>query len=184
MKIVCEEIFGDKKCLCMMEKKGGDHLHVQGETHLDDKVLDAYLKQVANLHYRRKQDPSSRPIKRRKTVADDKGFQYMSKELPNSVVIYKQGFTDEDLQELYDKSNELREELQSKLGEYLVSTFVSGSSDTPRDMHKRLCSAALKYYMDQDKMCPPNIKLLVRHFFLKYWGSDPRVVEYLSELIM
>lgn len=181
---ICSHLFGMNKCLVMVERKGGEHGHIQGEEILPQTECDKYIRSLNGLHYLKKLDPNRRPVKRRKLEATEEGFQYMSKELPTSAVVYKQGFTDADLEELYAKSNEYREELQCKLGEYLVSKVVRASGEGARQLHKRLCGAALQYYMDQDKMCPPNIKLLVRHFMLKYWGKDSDVFEYLSELIM
>lgn len=96
---ICKLLFGENRCLVMMEKKGGDHCHIQGEM-LEDYTDEQWRQTIAHLalmHYRRKQDPKSRPVKRRKTEATEEGFQYMAKELPSSVVIYKQGFSDEDL---------------------------------------------------------------------------------------
>lgn len=183
---ICKRLFKSNKCLVMMEKKGGDHCHIQGmmETDMSNEQWRNEIAALAAMHYRRKQDPSSRPVKRRKTEADEVGFQYMAKELPSSVVVFKQGFEDGELEELYERSNEHRDELKAKLGEHLLSRIVRGSCESPRDLHKRMCSAALCYYMDQDKMCPPNIKLLVRHFMLKQYGGSSDVLSYLSELIM
>lgn len=179
----CRQLFGDNRCLVMMEKKGGDHCHVQGECVLTEDGVKAIQQEMIAKHYRKKQDLTSRPIKKRSREADDLGFQYMAKELPDSVVVYKQGFTDEELCALYDKSNELRAELQSNLGEYLRSKCVRGPGEPPRHLHKRLCGYAVRYYLDEDKMQPPNIKLLVRHFLGKYYREED-VIEYLSELIM
>eukprot|EP00960_Hanusia_phi_P034386 751031-Hanusia_phi.AAC.3 len=72
----------------------------------------------------------------------------MAKELPSSVVVFKQGFEDGELEELYERSNEHREELKAKLGErHLLSRIVRGSGESPRDLHKRMCSSALCYYI-------------------------------------
>lgn len=187
---ICKALFCTNRCLAMMEKKGGDHLHVQGECSLPDKEIDIYLKNnVIVKHYRTIQaieagDPSlPRPCKRVRKEVTEKGFQYMSKDVPQSVLVYKQVFTDDDIQDLYEKSEAHRAELQSKLGEYLSANCVRGAGESPRNLHKRLCGLAIRYYLDQDKMQPPNIKLLVRHFLGKYYVEED-VIEYLSELIM
>ncbi|EKX31777.1 hypothetical protein GUITHDRAFT_149083 [Guillardia theta CCMP2712] len=163
---VCNDLFGDNKCLVMLEKKGGDHCHIQGELKAPktEEQWRNYIGDLAMEHYRRKQDPKSRPVKRRKLEADEVGFQYMAKELPTSVVIYKQGFSDEDLQELYEKSNEHRDELQSKPGEYIAEK-IGGDTEswTPGELHKRVCYYAFQYYLAEGKMRPPNIKILCEH---------------------
>lgn len=180
----CRKAFGENKCLAMLEKKGGDHLHIQGIPAVGNGVLGDLKEGLTMNHYRKKAGDACHPVKKRKREADDMGFQYMAKELPSSVVVYKQGFTDEDLQELYEKSEKYREELQSQLGEYLRDRCGSGADyRTPRDLHKRLCVLAIEYYMDLDKMPPPNLKALVRYNMAKHYRS-PAVVEYLSEALM
>lgn len=181
----CTKLFGTNRCLAMLEKKGGDHLHIQGEPVLHEDHVDYVLKEMAAVHYRRKLEPTCRPVKRRRAVADEIGFQYMAKELDSSIVIYKQGISDEDLRFLHAESEKRREELQSKLGEYLAKEVSRGSGESPRDLHKRMCSTGLQYYLAEGKMVPPNFKLLIRHFLLmQYGGVWPDVLEYLSELNM
>lgn len=180
---VCQTLFGENRCLVMLEKKGGDHCHIQGELkqEMSEDQWKVYIGNLAAEHYRRKQDPKSRPVKRRKTEADEVGFQYMAKELPTSVVVYKQGFSDEDLQELYQKSNDHREDIQSKPGEFIferIGPCIRGW--TPADLHDRVVYYACKYYMGEGKMRPPNIKILCEHWMLKYWGDCEGVVEYIS----
>lgn len=185
---VCKSLFGENKCLVMMEKKGGDHCHVQGVLSRDisDHEWKTKISPELNaLHYRRKIEPKSNPVKKRKLAADETGFQYMSKELPSSIVLYKQGISDDELQELYEKSNEYREELQAKLGEYIFKACGDElGTRTAAQLHKCMCTAALQYYVDQDKMHPPNLKMLVRYYMMKYYWVDNRVKEYLSELMM
>jgi len=165
----------------MLEKKGGDHLHVQGEPIVGEKAFEKIQKDMTAEHYRRRQDSNARPVKRRKTVADEQGFQYMSKELPTSVVVYKQGITDEELNELYGQSNEYREDLQSKPGEYIFKAIGPNTKGwTPSDLHKRVCYYAFQYYLAEGKMRPPNIKILCEHWMAKYWGERLDVAEYIS----
>lgn len=181
----CTKLFGTNRCLAMLEKKGGDHLHIQGEPALHEDHVDYVLKEMAAVHYRRKLEPTCRPVKRRRAVADEIGFQYMAKEYDTSIVIYKQRFTDEDLRALHAESEKRREELQSKLGEYLAKEVSLRSDDTPRDLHQRMCIAGLEYYLAEGKMVPPNFKLLIRHFLLmQYGGTCYAVLEYLSDLNM
>lgn len=185
---VCKKLYGENKCLAMLEKKGGDHCHVQGVPIREFSPYEWKEKispELNALHYRRKLEPGSKPVKKRNREADDLGFQYMSKELPSSIVLYKQGFTDGELEELYQKSNEYREELQAKLGEYIYKACGAElGTRSAAQLHKCMCTAALQYYVDQDKMHPPNLKMLVRYYMMKYYWVDNRVKEYLSELMM
>lgn len=135
------------------------------------------------VHYSKKQDATSHPIKKRKREADKVCFQYMCKELDSSVVIFKQGFTDEDLQELHALSDASREETKSKLGEYVTGQVNFKSTDSPKELHKRVCRAAVQYYLAEDKMQQPNLRLLCRHILLKYAGTPP-VIDYIADLLM
>lgn len=180
---ICKSLFGDNRCLVIVEKKGGEHAHVQGvlEQELSDWDWRQVCKNISNQHYKRKSNPNCAPVKKRRVEADDSGFQYMCKELPTSTVIYKQGFSDEDLQELYEQSNEYREELQCKLGEYIVEKIGPNTTGwTPSELHKRVCYYAFQYYLAEGKMRPPNIKLLCEHYMAKYWGNRLDVAEYIS----
>lgn len=181
---VCKELFGDNRCLVMKESKGGEHCHIQGEMdelpskyHWERKLCPAYSK----MHPKTKEEPGCHPVKRRKREADEQGFMYMAKELPDSVVLYKQGITDEYLEELYEKSNEYREELQSKPGEYILEKIGPNTTGwTPSELHKRVCYYAFQYYLGEGKMRPPNIKILCEHWMAKYWGDRLDVAEYIS----
>jgi len=104
----------------------------------------------------------------------------MSKELPSSVVIYKQGITDEELLALYELSNQLREEQKSGLGNYIKDAI--GEVDLqPSELHLRVSLAAQDYYQINDKCDPPNIRLLLRHILRKHFFS-PEMRVYLAKL--
>ena len=94
----CQRLFGDERCLVMLEKKGGDHLHIQGECDLTEKEITVIQKEMIAEHYSRRHEPTARPVKKRAKPADETGFQYMCKEFESSVVIYKQGFTERSSQ--------------------------------------------------------------------------------------
>lgn len=181
-KRYCQRLYGDNKCLAMLEEKGGHHLHVQGEPVVDTKGWEQIQREMINEHYIKKTHPRKNPVKKRTREADDTGFQYMAKELPTSVVIYKQQFTDEDLQELYEQSNAHREELQSKPGEYIFERIGAESGIVePSKLHERVCYYALEYYLAEGKMRPPNIKILCEHWLAKYWGDRHDVKLYISK---
>lgn len=179
-----KKVFGANRCLLMLEKKGGDHLHIQGETELSVKDFNDFQTDLlTNVHYRKKEDAKTHPVKKRKREADEIGFQYMCKELLSSVVIYKQGFSDEDLQELHASSNAHREELKSQLGEYITGSVNRTDGEAPQVLHKRIARAAVKYYLAEDKMQPPNLRLLVRHVLVTKYTADD-VIDYVADLIL
>lgn len=168
----------------MLEKKGGDHLHIQGFSDYDEVTFNNFQSaMLTNQHYRKVQDKKSHPVKKRKREADETGFQYMCKELDSSVVIYKQGLTDEELEQYHAASDAHREELKSQLGEFVLGRVTFLRSDPPKELHKRVCRAAVEYYMAEDKMQPPNLKLLCRHILLKNAGT-PEVIDYVADMLM
>jgi hypothetical protein len=179
-----KQAFGDKPCLLMLEKKGGDHLHIQGMTDLSEEAFRKLQSNELTLkHYRKREDPGCHPVKKRRQEADENGFQYMCKELDTSVVVYKQVFTDDELESLHAASNHQRDILKSQLGEYIAGSGYIRSTDPPEIMHNCVCLAAIEYYMVEDKMQPPNLRLLCRHILLKYWGTQA-VKEYVAKLLM
>lgn len=182
---LCKKLFGDNQCLCMMEVKGHDHLHVQGELAIDERDYARELKVFSLGHYRKKQDPKSHPIKRAGNC-DEKGFQYMSKELPSSVVVYKQGFSDEELHKLYELSQIHREELQAGLTDFIrdaVTEYVrlSDGPPSPKSIHVACAEAGYEYYASVNKMDPPNIRGLIRFAMRKHFNSSA-VKTYLAAL--
>lgn len=179
-----KKAFGANRCLLMLEKKGGDHLHIQGMTDLSVKdFTHLQTELLTSVHYRKKEDAKTHPVKKRKREADEIGFQYMCKELESSVVIFKQGFTDEDLEDLHAASNAHREELKSQLGEYITGSVNRGDGETPQVLHKRIARAAVRYYLAEDKMQPPNLRGLVRHVLVSKYTADD-VIDYCADLIM
>lgn len=177
-------VFSTNRCLFMLEKKGGDHLHIQGETSLSDKEFAKLQSEMlTEVHYRKKMDKKSHPVKKRKREADVLGFQYMCKELDTSVVVFKQGFSDEDLKELHASSDAAREELKSNLGEYVVGSIDTTDEPSPQVLHKRVCRAAVKYYLAEDKMQPPNLRLLCRHILVSKYQSED-VIDYVASLLI
>lgn len=184
---ICEALFGDGKCLVMLERKnGGDHAHVQGELKPGANFAEVQRKMI-DAHYKTQMAEKSgknapRPVKKRKREADEQGFQYMCKEYDVDRVVYQQGFEDGELYELYKASEEHRDELKGKLGEYIIEAVGSRrSGESVSELHKRCALAAFDYYLDQGKMDPPNIKLLVRHFMKHNFSEHADVRSYIVE---
>lgn len=182
MEEFCTAFFGTNKCLAMLEDTSTHpHCHVQGELNVTESEAEVLKKEWTQKHYLKKTGKNCHPIKKRKREADDSGFQYMSKDLPNSVVLYKQGLTNEDLNQLYEQSKVYVEEQKSQLGEYLSGRILRESGENPAQLHKRLRVATIEYYMAEDKMCPPNWKNLVLHFLTKHYGTRD-VIDYRADI--
>lgn len=185
---LARSICGDSQCLIMMETKGGEHAHFQGMTNLPKKELLAIAKEWGEDHVLKKRKRSN-PVH-----ADDKkftalrfswkdhdwtGFQYCCKEYTNdSVLVYKQGFTEQDLIDLHENSNRHREVLSAKLGEFVSGQLDLSTPGTPKELHFRVARAAFRYYVAEEKMHPPNLKQLVRTLLYKSFPT-PEVEEYL-----
>lgn len=182
---LCKELFDNNKCLAMLESKGGDHLHIQGELAVTEKVYKRVIKEFTLLHYRKKTDPTCHPVKIRARPADEVGFQYMAKEGPQAIVIYKQQITDDDLRELYELSEAHRAELLTGLHDFIyksVTAELNGKPfPTPSALHLLCSTTAYRYYKSVHKMDPPNIRGLIRYSMREHFDS-PAVEAYLAAL--
>jgi len=178
----CKRVFGNNRCLAMRESKNGQHLHIQGELAVSDEEYVLHGNQLRDKHYRKKEDPNSRPVKRRRVAADDKGFQYMAKDLPNSVVVYKQQFTDDDIAALHAASVAHVDEQKGALGEHLREQITDFHTRHPPTMWAYAMRSAYRYYMDRGVMRPPNLKALVEFALTKHFPSDDLVEFFVQKL--
>lgn len=148
----------DGRFLIMIEQLGTNpHVHFQGET---KSSFVSYRNKFALLtaeHYARKQDPNCRPVKHSNKEITDKGFQYMCKEKNYAQhVLARRGFTDEDLDKLHEASEEHVDELKNGLKRKWDQ--VSSNDVSYSDMPRRLFFVAFDYYIEVDKVPPPNLK--------------------------
>ena len=113
-------LFDSAKGLIVKEEEPKDHVHFHGETQLSDAEVTKIVDEMKAQHYKKRENPGSKPVKRKVKDEDlnEDGYQYLMK-FKKSRILYKQGFNDEELEELQQKSDEYREQLQSKPGEYL-----------------------------------------------------------------
>lgn len=177
-KFVC----GEHPCLIMMETKGGEHVHFQGMSDLSKAALKKFAKEWGNNHVlkkRKREDPNHKDDKNFHPVCfkwediDWTGFQYCCKEYSkDSVVVYKQGFTEEDLIRLHDSSNLHRDRITAKLGEFVSGRIDPSAGGSPQELHFSVASAAFDYYVAEAKIHPPNLKQLVRALLYKMYPSD------------
>lgn len=180
---VTDKVFPDPNRFLVVLHKGkheNPHWHFQGETDLEPKDLDAYLKTLMATHSKRDVSEKSRPIKRAKKSIDDTGYQYMMKEATPSVVASR-GFTPEELDELHEASAEHVQALKDTLLNYFEDNLdfkldADERATGPKIIHNRARSAAFKYYMTEKKMFPPNLQKLISYNVSRmvFDGTDER----------
>jgi len=182
---VCAHVFGDLKHLAVLHtgKNENPHWHCQGETPLDGKELDSYLKDVCTNHSKYIKNPKARPCKRAKKDIDESGYQYIMKEGVDSVVHRSDDFTDDVLLELFEQSNEHVDKLKNQLRDYLIEKeqkFPSPEEEAETKVHTRWRIRAAKFYVKNKKMPPPNFQKLLVWIMLNHFKADSEMFEYLS----
>lgn len=165
-----DAVFEDRKHLVVLHKGKNEnpHWHFQGLTHYDKKELDACLKVCAEGHSKKLAKPGSRPVKQAHKNIDELGYQYMMKEDP-PVVVSSCGFTEEELEDLHDASGEYVEQCKNQLYFYLIEKLEFSIIDEnsisvkldAKSLHTRARTLSMDFYIDQDKMPPPNFQKLV-----------------------
>lgn len=113
-KAVCEEIFEQREHLCVLHKGKNEnpHWHFQGLC-ADVKALDKRLKEWADGHSKKIAAAKSRPVKRAKKDITPEGYQYMMKE--KVPVVCSTTFSEEELEELHERSDGHNEQLKNQL---------------------------------------------------------------------
>jgi len=174
------EVYDPKeKILVVREKKNGFHCHLQGVV-TDAAKFEKAMRNLIDTHEEKIKNKDKRPVKRRKLAADEVGFQYMVKEKPTTAVIYKANITDEELDELYERSQEHVAELKAGLTDYIRD---NATGDTPGQLLMSASVCAIRHYKETSTMCPPNLAALVRHAVMQHFYS-PGMEAYLAEKLL
>lgn len=135
----------DEKALVVLHKGKHEnpHWHLQGQTTLSPKDLVALVKSATEKHSKYIAAPNARPWKQSKKDVNELGFQYMMKETP-PVVVYSQGFTQEELDELHVASDEHVKGLKDSVYDYCaervdlkVKTVVEEASEEVKNYYNR-----------------------------------------------
>lgn len=161
-KGVAENLFGENRYLVVLHKGKNEnpHWHFQGELAVSNAQYALVIKRMALGHSKKIAKPNSRPVKRAKNNITEVGYQYMMKEDP-AVVVCSRGFTEEELEELHEKStehvDELKAELRSVFQEKMDFTVVVPS----KDLHLQARIHGFEHYADKEKLPPPNFQRLV-----------------------
>lgn len=147
---IAQSIFDGEKILVVAEKEDiNHHTHFQGYTNLGKDAFDKKLTALATTHYKRKHNPKCRPVLRHKRHCDEKGFQYMCKELDDhKAPLFVRGFTDAEMLEMRAASAARVEEIKEGLGDYLKSHPFKGH--TPDEIHLNLARHTAEYLKTND----------------------------------
>ena len=156
-----------QKILVVKETKGGLHYHFQGTPREDFKPKEFVKEMNANHPLQAISDKRIRPWGFRSKEADDDGFQYMLKE-DGAEVCYSVHFTDEELDEIREASKAYREELKSRMPAYVAAKLGKRKFDDPVDLHAAYRTHAFEYYLQEDKLPPPNFQKLVLWHMTKH----------------
>lgn len=169
---ICRGVYDlNQKCLVVLEKATSNpHLHFQGYSTLDEKTFKNRFSDVTCNHYMKRLGDKKRPVRHSNKEVNELGFQYMCKE---GEVVFRQGFSDEDIESLREASKLYVEEVKNGLKRKLHE--MEFRYQDPEDLHHQYRRCAMKYYNEQDppKMPPPNLqKLLIWHMSTGYPKDD------------
>lgn len=161
-KGIAENLFGENQHLVVLHKGKNEnpHWHFQGQLAVSKAEYEKVVKKMADGHSKKIAKPKSRPVKRALGNITDTGYQYMMKEDP-PVVVCSRGFTEEELEELHEKSSEhvdeLKAELRTVFQDKMDFTYVVPS----KELHLQARIHGFDYYADKEKLPPPNFQRLV-----------------------
>jgi len=170
---IAESIFDGPRILVVAEKMDVNaHVHFQGYTNLSRDTFDKRLTALAATHYKRKHNPKCRPVLRHKRTCDERGFQYISKELDDQRdPLFSRGFSDEELHALWSASTALVDKLKTGLGDYLKSKPFKGL--TPKDIHLNLARHAADYLKENDIKGGRHTKYNILNAMLTHPDATP-----------
>lgn len=177
---ICKGVYDPhQKCLVVLEKATSNpHLHFQGFSTLDEKTFKNKFSDLTANHYQKRLGDKKRPVRHSNKEVNDLGFQYMCKE---GEVLYRQGFSDEDIEQLREASKNYVDEVKNGLKRKLQETDFKYQD--AEDLHHQFRRSAMKYYNDQEKMPPPNFqKLLIWHMSTLY-PKDDQIQNYCATRI-
>jgi len=175
-------LFGDNKALIVCEGNirgttTKEHCHVQGYSSLSENQLAVKAREILKPFV-----PTgiSRPLAHKQGDVTELGFQYMCKEYPPKI-LYQSQICDDEIEALADASKLLRAEKKGALGQVLRALALDPGMGA-RPCYLAMLGVAIKYYNDQDKMPPPNLKLLVKSALYKLDSDNPSWLTTVFEL--
>lgn len=187
---ICEQLFTDRYLVVLHKgKHENPHWHFQGNTNQSGKQIDKCLAGACENHSKYIKNIHARPFKRMqksKACPDgptEKGYQYMLKHGAESAV-KALGFETEEIEALVNLSNEHNHKLKFALKEFLLEANERHPYDgTPTEIHLKWRLRAASYYVNNEKMPPPNFQKLVIWIMLNHFKKDMEMCAYLVSKI-
>jgi len=177
-----QTLFEENKALIVCEGnvRGAsthEHCHIQGYSRLSDNQFKVkareILKPVTPSHM-------ARPLSHKQGDVTELGFQYMCKEYPPKI-LYQNLIDDDEIEALADASKLLLATRKAGLGQALQALHLDARMG-PAACFRGYMVTAIKYYLDQEKLTPPNLKHLVKNLLYKLAMDDPAWIFAVSEL--
>lgn len=167
-KGIAEYLFGTQKHLVVLHsgKHENPHWHFQGYLKVDYKDMQKCLDKMKAGHSKKIAKPGSRPVKQARENVSYRGFQYMMKEESPRVVCCS-GFSDEDLLQLHEDSQEHCEKLKGELFHVFTEQLPLDEQLAPKLLHNKARVAGFRHYWANEKLPPPNFQRLVVHHMFK-----------------
>jgi len=185
-KRICADIFGDREYLCVLHKGKGSknpHWHFQGETDLTQDQIGAYLKKACSAHAAYISNHKGRPFRQDKKEVTHVGYQYMLKEDPPVVVHASEEFDEDRIADLHEMSMEYVQEIKDNLYNHLQEKQDECPRTDAEGKHKYYKLVAGNYYLNSDKMPPPNFQKLVLFCLARIYRDDEAVKVYVFDRI-
>lgn len=152
------------------------HVHVYIEDPVDDmqKRIKTYNKQ------HKEEGARQGPWKLCNKTLDPQFLNYMCKEEQyKQNVVANQGFTEEDLYDFHQASVEYR--MTHGLRGWFTTHWPKQITD-PASLHMALKRLAMGYYVDQAKVMPPNLKMMILSYMCQL-SEDENVMEYACQFL-
>lgn len=152
------------------------HVHVYIEDPVDDmpKRIKKYNKEHKN------EGDRQGPWKLSNKKLDPQFLNYMCKEEQyKHNVMANRGFTDDDLHDFHEQSQEYR--MTHGLRGWFTTHWPKRIKD-PATLHIALKRLAMGYYVDQQKVMPPNLKMMIVSYMCQI-SEDDAVLEYACQFL-
>lgn len=179
---VATDIFNGPRVLVIAEKMHiNAHVHFQGETTLAPTTFGDKITALAAKHWRKKECPNSRPVKRAKKEVNETGFQYVLKEEP-AKILYSRGFTDKELEELHEKALEHKDMYKKGLYEHLLAILVR-PTDEGKEVYYRFFDEAHKWLKDNDRQIFRHTRMDILNAMASHPNTTVSMRRYVADHI-
>jgi len=175
------KLYGDGKLIVAAEKlQSNAHVHFHGDSELNDKEWTKQFNAFKKAHPI-KQIPGAeklRPTKASKKDCDETGFQYVAKEKHQ---LYKQGVTDEELEELREASSTLVEKLKHGMKNHIHERHYEG---TPADIFLKIAHDCIRYNRDNGISLRPQYRTDVYNAMLSHPDATDAWLDFINHKLL